>query len=221
MTFTDILTELNALDEHPGLEAKGCDSGSLGDPFFETVCAFSNEPDLGGGRLILGVSRGEDDFFGGYEVGGIDDPDKIQADIASGCASIFNLPVRPRTSVEIHDGKTVIVVEVSELEPSQKPLFFKKHGLPRGAWRRIGSTDQRCTEEDLVVFYGNRQSDSYDLTPLPHAKLEDLDPEAIHHYRSLRQKANAGAEELSWSDEELLRSLNAIRQDCAMSGDRH
>jgi ATP-dependent DNA helicase RecG len=209
----DLLRELNELDEHPTLEAKACSSGDLGDSVFETVCAFANEPDLGGGRIVLGVTRSLEDFFGGYEVIGVGDPDKLLKDIASGCATRFNHPVRPRAFTESHEGKTVVIVEIDELSPSQKPLYFAKHHLPRGAWRRIGSTDQRCTDEDLVLFYGNRQGDSYDLSILGNATIEDLDPEAIAHYRKLRAKVNPLAEELEWSDHDLLQSLNAIRRE--------
>lgn len=214
MTAVEILKQLNELDEHPTLEAKTCGGSVLGDSFFETVCAFSNEPDQGGGHILLGAQRSMEDLFGGYETITIDDTDKVQADIASGCASIFSQPVRPRIRVEqLEEEKNVIVVEIEELAASQKPLYFKKHGLPRGAWRRVGSTDQRCTEEDLVVFYGNRNTESHDLTLLPHATLEDLDPEAIAHYRALRARVNPGAEELGWNDQELLQALSAIRRD--------
>lgn len=211
--IADLLKELNELDENTTLEAKACSSGELGDAFFETLCAFSNEPDLGGGRIVLGVARNQEDFFGGYEVLGVQNPDKLLQDIASGCTQRFNLPVRPRTITESFEGKTVIIVEVDELSPAQKPLFFQSQGLPRGAWRRIGSTDQRCTEDDLVVFYGSRQGDSYDLTLMKNAEMEDLDPEAIAHYRQLRAKINPLAEELQWEDQDLLRSLHAIRKD--------
>jgi ATP-dependent DNA helicase RecG len=209
----DLLHELNELDEHPSLEAKTCAGDDIGNSFFETVCAFCNEPDLGGGRIVLGVAKSQEDFFGGYQVIGVQNPDKLLQDIASGCATRFNHPVRPRAFSESYEGKVVIIVEVDELAPSQKPLYFHKHLLPKGAWRRIGSTDQRCTDEDLVLFFGNRQGDSYDLCVLPNATLADLDPEAIAHYRKLRAKANPLAEELEWTDHDLLASLNAIRQD--------
>jgi len=209
----DLLRELNELDEHPSLEAKTCGGDDLGESFFETVCAFANEPDLGGGRLVLGVAKSSEDFFGGYEVVGVGNPDKLLQDIASGCANRFNHPVRPRAFSENHQGKVVIIVEVDELAPSQKPLYFAKHHLPRGAWRRIGSTDQRCTDDDLVLFFGNRQGDSYDLSVLANATIDDLDPESIAHYRKLRAKVNPLAEELEWDDQELLQALNAIRKD--------
>lgn len=211
--IVDLLKELNELDEHPTLEAKSCAGDSLGISFFETVCSFSNEPGLGGGRIVLGVTKSEQDLFGGYEVCGVGNPDKIQKDIASGCSEMFSTHVRPRVIVEEYEGKVVLIVEVEERAPSDKPVYFVKHGLPKGAWRRIGSTDQRCTDDDLVVFYGNRQGESYDLSILSHAGLEDVDPDAIEHYRVLRRKVNPEAEELGFDDQDLLRALNAIRRE--------
>ena len=45
--------ELLVLDEHPRIEAKR--ASSIGDSIMQTVCAFANEPGLGGGWLLLGV----------------------------------------------------------------------------------------------------------------------------------------------------------------------
>ncbi len=42
-------------------------------------------------------------------------------------------------------------------------FILRKKGLPSGAFRRIGSTDQRCTDDDMHVFY--QDTDSYDQTP--------------------------------------------------------
>lgn len=211
--IVDLLKELNELDEHPTLEAKACQGDDLGSSFFETVCAFSNEPGLNGGRIILGVAKSEEDLFGGYEICGVGDPDKVQQDIASGCQGTFNVPIRPRVLVEEHEGKIVIIVEIDERAPSDKPIYFLKRGLPEGAWRRIGSTDQRCTDDDMVIFYGNRQGESHDLSILAHADLSDFDPDALENYRKLRQKVNANAEELTFTDDELLQALSAVRRE--------
>ena len=213
MTFIELLKELNTLDEHPTLEAKSCAGDQIGKSFFETVCAFSNEPGQGGGRILLGVAKNKDDFFGGYEVIGVGNPDKIQLDIASGCSEKFNIPIRPRFTVEEHENKVVLIVEIEERAPSDKPVHFVKTGLPSGAWRRIGSSDQRCTDEDMVIFYGNRSGESYDLSILSSAELSDFDPDAIEHYRNLRRKVNSEAEELSWSDADLLQALSAIKRE--------
>ena len=66
--------------------------------------------------------------------------------------------------VEEIDGKNVLMIHVRELEPSQKPVYFKAQGLPKGAYRRVGTTDQRCSEEDLSLFYS--QNDSFETSVL-------------------------------------------------------
>ena len=79
--------------------------------------------------------------------------------------------------------------------------------------RRIGSTDQHCTDDDLAVFYQGRQRDSFDAALVPDATLDDLAPEALADYRQARAETNRDAEELRWSDEDLLRSLGCIRRN--------
>ena len=61
---------------------------------------------------------------------------------------MFNIPIRPRMHVEEINGKYVLLIHVRELDPAQKPVYFKAQGLPNGAYRRVGTTDQRCSEED-------------------------------------------------------------------------
>src|SRR5690606_544360 len=94
-----------------------------------------------------------------------------------------------------------------------KPIYFKAQGLPRGAFRRIGSTDQHCNEEDLIALYQSRQLESFDSGLVPDAGLDDFSPDAIADYRQSRRDANPDAEELRWSDDELLQALGCVRKN--------
>jgi ATP-dependent DNA helicase RecG len=210
-TALDLLKSLNLLDETERIEAKR--ASEAGKALLETVCAFANEPGLGGGWLLLGVVREDMALFPSYQVEGVPQPDKLCADLATQCREVFNLPVRLELSSELVDGQAVVVAFVPEAQPQDKPIFFKAQGLPRGAMRRIGSTDQHCTDDDLAVFYQGRQRDSFDAALVPDATQDDLAPEALADYRQARAKANRDAEELRWSDEELLRSLGCIAKD--------
>ncbi len=211
-TAEDLLQELSALDESHHIEAK--QARQIDRSVMETICAFANEPGLGGGYLLLGVIRDQEDLFANaYQIDGIDNPDKIQSDLASQCASVFNRPIRPRVSVEALNGKTVIVVYVSEAAPTEKPIYLQNLGLPRGAYRRVGSTDQEGTEDDLVALYAGHQVDTFDAAFLPDTGMDDLDPVAIDDYRQLRRVINPDAEELVWSNEDLLRSLGCAKRD--------
>lgn len=211
MIASELLESLNLLDEHERIEAKR--ASEPGKSVLETICAFANEPGLGGGWLVLGVVREELALFPAYEVEGIAQPDKITADIASQCRDMFNVPLRVDIATENIQGKNVVAVFVPEAQPQDKPVFFKAQGLPRGAFRRIGSTDQRCTDDDMAVFYQGRQQESFDAGIVADAVLDDLAPDAIADYRKSRADATPDAEELRWSDEELLQSLGAIRRD--------
>ncbi|WP_310387830.1 ATP-binding protein [Roseateles sp.] len=209
MTALELLESLNLLDEHEHVEAKTAQD--VGKSLLETICAFANEPGLGGGWVLLGAQRDERAPDPSYEVVGLRDPDKIVSDLASQCASMFNQPLRVDIRTESLRGKVVAVVHVPELAGHDKPVFLKAQGLPRGAFRRIGSSDQRCTEDDLIALYQGRQQESFDAGLVTDAELDDFALEALAEYRQSRAEANPDAEELRWSDDELLQALGAVR----------
>jgi ATP-dependent DNA helicase RecG len=208
----DLLTELNASDESPRIEAKR--ARELGKSIMETVIAFANEPGLGGGHLLLGVNwelndKGDTRYF----AEGVPNPDKLQCDLATQCASMLSTVLRPEMAVERVDGKTLVVVFVPEADASQKPMYLQATGLPKGAFRRVGSTDQRCVDEDLWVLRGASQpAFGPDMAPLLDARMDDLEPAAIAEYRRLRAQANPQAEELGYGNDEMLEALSAVRR---------
>ena len=211
-TAQDLLTELNASDESPRIEAKR--AREIGKSVMETVIAFANEPGLGGGHLLLGVdwavdAKGDTRYW----AVGIPDPDKAQRDLATQCASMLNVVVRPEMAVERVDGKTVLVVFVPEADVSQKPVYLQATGLPKGAFRRIGSTDQRCVDDDLWVLRGASQPlMGPDMVAIADARMDDLEPQAVAEYRRLRALANPQAEELAYNNADMLEALSAVRR---------
>ena len=209
-TAKELVDELNTLDEHVSIEAKT--ASEVGKSVMETVCAFANEPHLGGGYILLGVAPVSDSFWPIYEAVGLPDADKVQRDVATQCATAFNIPIRPQIAVELIDGRSVITVFVPECGSHDKPVHFKGRPLPSSALRRIGSTDQQCTEDDLIAFYQDRRGESHDEQIVQDASLNDLDDEAIELYRQLRREVDSQAEELSWSQEDLLEAVSAVKR---------
>ena len=207
----ELFKELNAGDEDVRIEAKK--ASDVGRSILETICAFANEPDLGGGYILLGAVRKgfDENGFPVYEAENIENPDKIQTDIANQCASVFNIRIRPQIETDVVDGKTVVVVKVDEAPLSQKPVYFEKRGLPQGAYRRIGPSDQKCTEDDMPVFYSS--AESFDCSIVKGSSLDDIDENALSYYRRLREKVNPNAEELTYDDTNLLLALRACEKD--------
>lgn len=206
MTAKELYSQLLRLDESVQVEVKR--GSQAGKSVLETICAFSNEPGIVEGYILLGVAQ--DQITKQYSIDGVTELDELQKNISSQCATMFNIPIRPRMRVEEMDGKTVLMIHVRELEPSQKPVYFKAQGLPKGAFRRVGTTDQRCSEEDLSLFYS--QNDSYETSVLYDTTMEDVDTNAIERYRLLRSKVNPMAEELMYSDENLLLALGCAKR---------
>lgn len=205
----DLFGRLNELDESVSLEAKAL-STDTSRSILETVCSFSNEPGLGGGVILLGACENRDENLQElYLPEGVDDPDKAQLDLSTQCASVFNIVVRPQITVESVRGRPMLKIFVPELPIGRKPLYFKKDGLPGGAYRRVGSSDQRCTPEDLSDVLRD-PGESYDLRRVSGATLEDVDEAAVTMYRRLRAKVNPDAEELAYDTRELLESLKCV-----------
>lgn len=127
-----LLEELNTTDEHVGIEAKQCTT-KIDKSVLESICAFSNEPNLGGGTILIGISESDDEEIP-YYISGVVSPDKLQSDLSTQCANIFNHSIRPKIEIERIDGKNVLIVTVKELDPKNKPLYFKSKQLPQGAW---------------------------------------------------------------------------------------
>jgi ATP-dependent DNA helicase RecG len=205
-TAVELFEELNAQDETTEVEAKG--AGPINRSIMETVCAFSNEPDLGGGYILIGADKDDTKLFPYYTAEDIGDADKLQSDLATNCNTAFNIPVRPRISVELVNGLKVMVVHVDEVSPGQKPVYFKHEKLPHAAYRRIGPTDHRCEEDDLRLFYAD--TDSYDRAVLKRTTLDDIDPGVLDLYRSLLSRVNPASEVLTYGDNDLLMALGCL-----------
>ena len=208
MDIKELLDQLNHSDECNYIEAK---KGSAIDrSILETVCAFSNEPGLGGGYILLGVEEETQSLFPSYITAGVENPDKLQLDLSSQCAGMFNVAIRPQIDIERIGNTTILKVFIPEAAEGTKPVYFKNEGLPRGAYRRIGSSDQRCTDDDLLVFF--QKEETFDSTLVQESSWDDISEDAIELYRKLRSNVNPYAEELQFHNEDLLYSLGCVKK---------
>ena len=206
-----LLAILNEADEQDWLEAKSL-RDDTSRSILETVCSLSNEPGLGGGVILLGVAENKTGDTLRYFADGVDDPDKAQLDLATQCKCVFNSPIYPTIKVEKIGGKAVLRVVVDEQPFGRKPVYFKKEGLPKGAYRRIGSADLVATEEDLWRFYEDPES-KYDETPVRYSSISDVDERAVQRYRQMRKKVDPDAVELEYETPELLSALGCTSKE--------
>jgi len=202
-TPVTVVATLRDLDETTRIEAKR----GLGKSAHASISAFANEPDLGGGWLVFGVVRDED---GHYDVVGVSDPDGLQAELSTKCRTLFNRVIRPDVRVERVDGEPVVVAYIPEVASTDKPVYVAATGLPRGGWRRIGSTDQRLLDTDLAELASLAQSSPFDRRPLAQATRADLDEDAIAALRRHLRESRPTSELLALDTEALLQAVGAL-----------
>ena len=213
MTPSELLRELNEADEGRRIEAKR--ASQVGKSLMETVSAFSNTPGLGGGYLLLGVSRTQSDLFEArYVPEGVADPDKVSADLATQCASMLSERVRPEIQrEEVAPGRVLVSAYVPEAPADRKPIYIESRGLPAGAFLRIGTTDQRCDDNDLAKLFQARSTRSFDGRLLDGTTEADASGTAVANYRRARKERDASAPELEYDDARLLRALRVVKPD--------
>ena len=205
--------ELLLLDEHPRIEAKR--ASAIGDSIMQTVCAFANEPGLGGGWLLLGVGE-SDEEHDSYWLTGIQNSDKLINDLQNNCRNQFDQTIPIQTERATIEGKLVIAVFIPELEAMTKPCRFigndKKNKRKTGVWRRGANSDYECTERELEPILLAKSGLSFEQIIFADADWDDLEPSAIALYRQLRGRVRPHAPELQVDDKAMLIALNMIKK---------
>lgn len=171
----------------------------------ESLSAFSNT--AGGGVVLLGV-----DETAGFAILGVEEIDRVTSRVAQLCRDELEPPLRPHLSAEDVDGRPVVVVEVPELAPAEKPCFIKSRGLVNGAFIRIGGTNRKLTAYEAAVLMSNRAQPVDDAQPVPVATIQDLDPELVTALLT-RARARRGPAFATADDGTILRRLGVVTND--------
>jgi ATP-dependent DNA helicase RecG len=172
-------------------------AGGLPQTAVESVSAFANSD---GGMLILGL-----DEAAGFVAAEIDAA-KLASDLASACVDQLEPPIRPDIDIATVDGKSVVVAVVEGLPPARKPCYVKNRGMDRGSYIRTHDGDRRLSTYEIHVLASSQGQPLDDTALVPHATVDDLDPELV---RSLtrRLRATRGGVFAQASDDEILRLL--------------
>jgi ATP-dependent DNA helicase RecG len=196
-TLRVIVGQMRSIGGEPTeIEAK---SGEGGYPktAVESMVAFAN---TSGGVILIGI----DETLGFSAVGAANPA--LYRDTAIGQA---NDAVEPPIHIDVEfielEGKQVVVIDVPEATPDQKPIHLKSKGPSTGALIRSGDGDRRMTPAEIGLLYASRTQPVFDRAPVPNARISDLTLSAVA--RTL-ERVRAGAPALRHRDDErLMRQL--------------
>ncbi|MFD6951865.1 MULTISPECIES: helix-turn-helix domain-containing protein [unclassified Nocardiopsis] len=145
----------------------------------ETLSAFANKE---GGVLILGL-----DEKGGFEVVGVKNAAKLVADLGSLCSE-FEPPIRADIRVRAFESVDLVVAEIPETLPAQKPCHLRSMGVYQGSFIRVGDGDRRMTQYEILTLLASKGQPKEDLEPVQGTSVGDLDTHLTEAYLSLLRR---------------------------------
>lgn len=200
MTFREYLIAEGLTDGEDGRVEFKAAQGGVPRSMWETVTAYAN---TSGGRILLGV-----DSTG--TVVGVADADSLQADIASALHERITPSIQVALSVLDLDEGRVLEVQVPEAEPYLKPVFITNRGVRDGAFKRLGSSDLKVSDDDLIRFASERSGISPDQQVPSGVTLTAIDANLIHQYRTRLRAIRPAFPLLGHDDAALLRGLGLV-----------
>ena len=204
MTPTELLDLVDSVRKNKAesnfLELK---KAHLGSPkrLYDTLSSFSNQD--GGGVILFGLDEDND-----FEAVGVYDPQDLQRQIKNQCRQM-QPPVRAVLTVAEREGKHFVAAEIPGLDYAQRPCFYAGAGRMKGAFVRVGDSDEPMSEYEIYSFEAFRQKYQDDIAIVQTAERSDLDSEAIERYIA---RLKAGKPNLSrLPDEQIYRLMNLLK----------
>jgi len=178
-------------------EAVGGMPKSMGD----SVSALANGS---GGLVILGLSE---------KLGFMPAPGfrarPIYDALSELCADRLVPPVRAHIDVMEFEGAEVVVGEIPELSPQDKPCYVASKGMYAGSFIRVGDGDRLLTRYEIDRLSEERSQPKHDLGIVEGACLEDLDERLVGGLLA-RQREIHPRVFARLSDREALFALNVL-----------
>lgn len=164
-----------------------------------TLSAFSNG---NGGLLIIGLSE-EDGFIAvpGFNASHARDS------LVARCEQLTPV-VRPHIQIEVFEGAAVVVAQIPEVAPRDKPVYVADQGRLRGSYIRSGDGDRQLETYEIDRLLDESSQPTWDDELIPDASEADLDEALLRSFldaqRAMRPRT------FSDGDETALRRLRII-----------
>ncbi len=202
MTSEELYEKLEMIQkmkcETQTLELKSAEKGCP-HKLYDTLSSFSNQDE--GGIIIFGIDEEQ-----GYKEVGVYNPQELQKKINEQCLQM-EPKVRPLLTVVEKDGRFFVSAEIPGLDVAERPCYYSGQGRLKGAYRRIGDSDERMTEYEVYSYEAFRRKYQDDVREVPRATLASLEPDTLGNYI---QKLKSGKPKLATLQDRNIYELMSI-----------
>ncbi len=157
--------------ESNNIEFKDARSGIPSD-LWKAVSAFANSPN--GGTIVFGVQETQSPNRTMKIVGGLD-LQTLQEKIVQLMENSIQNKSKYALNVVSIRGEDLLVLEIAETEKENKPCYYKKVGMDKGSYIRVGNTNQPISEDELRSFLRYSPAYNYDKTVFEELLFDYLD----------------------------------------------
>ncbi|WP_462186879.1 MULTISPECIES: ATP-binding protein [unclassified Frankia] len=95
------------------------------------------------------------------------------------CSEDMEPPLRPLIKIHDFEGVQVLVAEVPELDPAQKPCYSRGAGITKGSYVRVGDDDRRLSAYEVQVMLSSRGQPREDEQAVHGVGLDHLDAAGV------------------------------------------
>lgn len=90
--------------------------------------------------------------------------------------------IRPIITQIEYRNKKLLVMEILELNQIEKPCYYIKNGIEKGAYIRVGDSDQRMTKYEIYALDAYKKRIDEDLKIVEQSRLKNLDKRKLEEY---------------------------------------
>lgn len=209
MTSEELFEKLNFIAnlkcETQTLELKSAEKGCP-KHLYDSLSSFSNQDE--GGIIVFGIDEAQE-----YKEVGVYDPQDIQKKINEQCLQMEPI-VRPLLTVVEKEGKFFVSAEIPGIDLAERPCYYKGRGRLKGAYTRIGDSDEPMTEYEVYSYEAFRKKYQDDIREVPRATLAALNQEGLDGYIQLLKN---GKPNLAALEDENIYELMSIKRNTAVT----
>ena len=206
MITEELIEKLNYIQkikcETQTIELKSANQGCP-KRLYDTLSSFSNQDE--GGIIFFGIDEKQ-----GYKEVGVYDVQDIQKKINEQCLQMEPV-VRPLLTVAEKNGKFFVTAEIPGLDLTERPCYYQGRGRLKGAYTRVGDSDEPMTEYEVYSYEAFRKKYQDDIRIVERADMSSLNTPKLENYLFRLKENKPNLAQLSDQQiMELTRSKNVL-----------
>lgn len=167
---------------------------------YDTLSSFSNQDS--GGIIVFGIDEDK-----GYQAVGVYDIQDLQKKVNEQCKQMSPIVRAVFTTVQF-ENVNIVSAEIPGIDISERPCYYGGVGRARGAYIRVGDSDEPMTDYEIYSYEAYRKKYQDDIRINEKATISAIDIKKLNDYIEIIKEKNSKLSKLT--EEEIGRFLSMV-----------